>query len=377
MHIVHLIDNLKRGGAQKLLLTFAQVAQARGWPVTVISLQSAPDTPWPAQLMAAGAQVVYCAGHSLLDPVRLWRLHQLLTGGHFAVVHTHLTYANILGGLLAPLAGLPCVTSLHNTVIDVRHAHPVRNRLEAWLLQHRTRRVLAVGHAVATSQQPRLGHKKIETIVNAVAPVPPLPLADRTALRAALVGDAQRPILLGVGRLAPQKGFADLLTAFAAVRAQHPTAALLIAGTGQEEAALKAQVAEAQLTGQAFLLGPRDDVPRLLAASDIFVSASHWEGLPVAILEAMAAGLPIVATSVGDVPQVVTPETGLIVAPHQPAALTAALHTLLTDPARRAALGTAAHARAAQEYSAEVWFEKLARIYQEVVNSGKESGVSP
>lgn len=371
MRIAHLIDNLKRGGAQKLLLTFAQVAQARGWPVTIICLQPAPDTPWPAQLTQAGAQVVYCAGHSLFDPGRLWRLHQLLRRERFDVVHTHLTYANILGGLLAPLAGVPVVASLHNTVVDRRFVHPVRDPLEAWMLRHRMQRVLAVGQAVATAKQAGLGAKKIDIIVNAVAPLPGLALAERTALRAELVGDARRPLLLAVGRLSPPKGFADLLTAFATVRATHPTAALLIAGMGQEEAALQAQVAALQLAGHAWLLGPRDDVPRLLAASDIFVSASHWEGLPVAILEAMAAGLPIVATSVGDVPQVVTPDTGLIVPPQQPAALAAALNTLLADPARRTTLGRAARARVTQEYSAEVWLDRLAEVYREVVNGNQ------
>ncbi|MGH2524638.1 MAG: glycosyltransferase, partial [Anaerolineales bacterium] len=180
---------------------------------------------------------------------------------------------------------------------------------------------------------------------------PSLAAAERAAIRAELAGDPARPLLVAVGRLSHQKGYGDLLTAFATLRQTHPHAALIIAGGGGRHAELSAQIASLHLDHHAWLLGARNDVPRLLAASDIFVSASHWEGLPVAVLEAMAAGLPIVATSVGDVPRVVSAEAGLIVPPHQPDLLAGALRTLLDNPVQRQRLGEAARAYVTRNHS--------------------------
>ena len=118
--------------------------------------------------------------------------------------------------------------------------------------------------------------------------------------------------------------------------------------------------------GRVILLGVRNDVPRLLAAGDIFVSASHWEGLPVAVLEAMAVGLPVVATSVGDVPDVVVPGTGLIVPPHQPAALATTIRTLLDDPEQGRQLGMAGRAHVVRNYAIEAWADKLLKLYSEL-----------
>jgi glycosyltransferase involved in cell wall biosynthesis len=118
-------------------------------------------------------------------------------------------------------------------------------------------------------------------------------------------------------------------------------------------------------------LGVRSDVPQLLAASDIFVSSSHWEGLPVAILEAMMAGLPIVATAVGDVPKVITPEAGIIVSPHQPDCLAEALDNLINAPEKARAMGNAARARAIQEYSLDTWMKRHIVVYEAALGAAR------
>lgn len=111
------------------------------------------------------------------------------------------------------------------------------------------------------------------------------------------------------------------------------------------------------------MVGARDDIPRILPAADLFVSSSYLEGLPIAILEAMAAGLPVVATTVGDIPRVVVEGTGVVVPPHQPAQLASAINRLLDDPAQLRTMGLAARQHVAVHHSPAVWVDQLMKMY--------------
>ncbi|MBU1660371.1 MAG: glycosyltransferase, partial [Chloroflexi bacterium] len=153
--------------------------------------------------------------------------------------------------------------------------------------------------------------------------------------------------------------------AFAALHQKIPAAYLIIVGGGTLYDQLSEQVAALKLEKHTQLLGARTDVPRLLAASDIYVNASHREGLPLAILEAMSAGLPVVATGVGGVPELVGGR-GILVPPRRPEAFTAALVSLLNDPARQRSLGMAARAHVNHHYAPSPWFEQILAVYQEV-----------
>jgi glycosyltransferase involved in cell wall biosynthesis len=170
----------------------------------------------------------------------------------------------------------------------------------------------------------------------------------------------------------PQKGYPDLLEAFAVIRRRFSSAVLLIAGDGPQGAELEARRASLGLEDSVHLLGARDDVPELLAAADVFVTASRWEGLPVAVLEAMAAGLPVVATAVGDVPNVLAEGAGVTVPPRDPAALAAAVCALLETPEERARVAAAAIARVRSRYSAARWAERLLELYAEVARPEPE-----
>jgi glycosyltransferase involved in cell wall biosynthesis len=183
--------------------------------------------------------------------------------------------------------------------------------------------------------------------------------------------------LLAVGRLSEQKGFADLLEAFAIVHNTHPEAFLAIAGAGELQGELTARLQQLGLTGHASLLGGRSDVPQLLRASDVFVSSSLWEGLPVAVLEAMSAGLPIVATRVGEVPLTVVEGTGLLAPPAQPQQLAAALQTMLTDAAKREALGRAALEHVERHHSPATWFDQHLALYQSVTRRSGPARAQP
>jgi glycosyltransferase involved in cell wall biosynthesis len=156
----------------------------------------------------------------------------------------------------------------------------------------------------------------------------------------------------------------DFVHAVAIARKTQPELVGLIAGEGPDRPAVKRAGAS---VGEVQLLGHRDDVPRLMCAADIFVLVSDFEAVPMAILEAMAVGLPVVATSVGGIPDLITDgEAGLLVPPRDPAAIAASLAMLAGDPALRASLGSAAAERHRRRWTAEKMIEGYANVLWEL-----------
>ena len=373
MHIAQIIDTVRFGGAQKMQLTLAEAVQDHAVQLTVLSLEeNVQDSHFPAQLESLGVEVHYFPGNKLLDMGRIRRMSQFLQQGGFDYVHTHLTYANIVGTLVGRLAGIPVIASFRNSSVD---AQPVRAFLETVLMRYAAAQRMAVGHATADAHRRRMGGRSIVAIPNAVTLIPPLAQADREALRRELVGDAKRPLLIAVGRLMAQKGYFDLIAAFDTVRQSFPDAVLVIVGRGHLHDQMMADIKTRQLTDNIILLGARTDVPRLLAASDLYVSSSHWEGLSNALLEAMAAGLPVVATSVNDTPNVVAAGTGQLVPPQAPAALADAICHYLAHPEARKQAGVAARTHIATQFDPAVWVQQMLALYRSVVPGSVETAV--
>ncbi len=370
LRVAQIIDTLHAGGAQSLLVTLAESTSPGALQLDIISLNGLPAAGQggaAARLRAAGATVRSLPGRRLADPRRFARLYRQLRRTPYDLVHTHLTFANILGICAARLAGLPVAASLHNV-------RPSRQRRATLALEgpalERAGLLIAVGEQVAAAYQARLPGRPIHILPNAVRSPAVLSPAERRALRSALAGDPDRPLLVAAGRLTAQKGYPDLFAAMQQVALAVPDAALVIAGEGELRAPLQAEIAARGLQGQVALLGLRDDVPALFAAADLFVSASLWEGLPVALLEAMAAGLPVVVTAVGDAPQVVAGAAnpaGLLISPGCPAGLAQGILTLLRDPERRRLMGAAGAARVAGQYSAAAWSERMLALYAGLV----------
>jgi glycosyltransferase involved in cell wall biosynthesis len=239
-------------------------------------------------------------------------------------------------------------------------------------LQHLAWRVMTNGNAVGHYARERLGDKVIiDVIPNAVEPLPPLSATERQAVRTAILGDPLRIFILSVGRLTAQKGFTDLINAFAAVHPDHPTATLVIAGGGDLKEPLQEQINRLGIQSGTILLGARDDARRLMAAADIYVNASHFEGTPVSILEAMSAGLPVIATNVGEAPFLLEEGAGLLVPPQQSEAIESALRSLLGSPELRRSLSRSALERVNRDYSRRVWRESMLDLYAQVAPAAR------
>jgi glycosyltransferase involved in cell wall biosynthesis len=369
MRIVQIIDILYYGGAQTMQVMFAR--SVREFPdinLTVVSLRdNTHNTPIPDQLKALGVEVKFCSAQKLWNIKRFWNLVAFLRQGNFDVIHTHLPYANILGTLAGRFAGIPVIASLRNSKDDDwGRYYSIRNWLETILLRYFAEKVMAVGFSTASAHQKRLGRQKIEAVPNALEIIPPMADQERNQIRMELVGDTDAPLVISVGRLVPQKGYADLILAFANVVQGHPKARLLIVGDGPLYDLLARKIKELGLRENVKLLGSRNDVPRLLAASDLFVNSSHWEGLSVAILEAMAAGLPIVATNVSDTPRLVVDNVGMVVPPQSSTALAEAISFFLRESALRKTYGAAARDFIARNHSPEAWAKKIISLYESI-----------
>lgn len=375
MRIAQMLDTLNWGGAQKMQLFLIKSLRPLGIDLTVITLDRSPVSPLPADLRAAGARVVTFPFPKLFSPISFFKLIGFLRRERFDLLHGYLTYSNILGSLAGRLSGTPFLGSFRNAGYDATRISARRAKIESFCLRHFADGILANGYAVADFGHQQVGaDASIDVLPNAVDVniIPQLSRDEKNSLRRELTGDADRPLLLSVGRLTPQKGFDHLLQAFARVHAKHPNAALVIAGEGRQRGSLAAQIHSLGLGGHAFLLGQRDDASCLLAVADVYVNSSLLEGTPVSVLEAMAAGLPIVATSVGDTPYLLESNSGFLAPPAQPEALADALITLLDDPKQRAALGLAARARAQKEYSPRTWTRNLLTFYSKFAPSAND-----
>jgi glycosyltransferase involved in cell wall biosynthesis len=186
-----------------------------------------------------------------------------------------------------------------------------------------------------------------------------------TDVRAELGIAPDAPVIGAVGQLREEKALDVLIDAAGRLAPRVDGLTVLLPGAGPEEAALRE--AAAGLDGTVRFLGLRDDIPDVLAAMDVAVCCSHREGSPLSVMEYMAAGLPVVATRVGGVPDIVIDgEQGVLVAPGDAGALAAALGELLGDPARREAMGARARERQREEFDLDVMVGRVQELYEEL-----------
>jgi glycosyltransferase involved in cell wall biosynthesis len=177
-----------------------------------------------------------------------------------------------------------------------------------------------------------------------------------------------------VGRLEPQKNPIGLLNAFAAV--DHPNAHLVMLGDGNLRGQVTERIRALGLSARVHLLGKRNDIPDCLAACDVFVLASHWEGNPLSVMEAMAAGLPVVSTAVGGVPELVANEReGILVPVNDENGLAAGMRLLAENRAWRATLGAAARERAKAEFDVDNMTRRYSALYRSLFDAARRGSL--
>ena len=363
MRVLHVAKVTGIAGAENHLLALLPALRALGVDAEVALLQE-PGRP-VAQLvrafLAAGVPTFELAINMDLDPWLVGRLARLVRSRGAHAVHTHGVHADLYGRLcLQGLDGVVLLQTRHND--DRFRRLWIMRLLNQWLAR-RCVRIVAISDAVRefVCAVEGIPPRKVERIYYGLdaAPAPQNVVDLRTEL-----GWVGAPLIGFVGRLTGQKGVDVLLNAFATVHRALPTARLLLIGDGPQRAALAALAGGLQISAAVHFAGWREDARAQMAALNVLAIASRWEGFGLVTLEAMQAGVAVVASRVSALPEIVLDgETGLLVPAANAAKLAAALLALLQDPQRAMQLGENGRLRAAQLFTVKQMAVQHAALY--------------
>lgn len=364
LRIVHVLSSLGMGGQERLALDLAARQTEDGHRVATISLDPRPGGPLEAEFRARGVELVHAPKRRRVDPGLAARLFGLFRNLGADLVHTHNPQPLIYAARVAARAGAAVVHTKHG-----ENPAPTRQR---WLRRRaaaRARAFVAVseGTAAVARRTRECPEARLHVLENGIDTRRFRPDPDaRRSVRAELGIPKSAYVVGSVGRLFEEKGHAFLLRAVAPLLSAD--FCVVIVGDGPEAKPLADIARDLGPAGGARLLGPRRDVPRLLAAFDAFALPSIREGLPLVVPEAMAAGLPVVATAVGGLPKVIDHgDTGFLVPYGDETRLGARLAELAADPARAAAIGARARERALAAFSIDATAARYMTLYRAVL----------
>ncbi|MGQ0721230.1 MAG: glycosyltransferase [Candidatus Eiseniibacteriota bacterium] len=362
LRVMQIALRLDPGGAERLIVDLA-----RKLPPGYESLVCCLDSPgeWGAMLAAEGMPVFALQRESGFRPSVAWRIASLVRRHRVGVLHAHQYTPYVYGSLATMLApGVRLVFTEHGRLSDAGPSSK-RRLVNPWLA-----RIPGARFAVCRELREFLiaegfPARSLGVIYNGIdlggRPEP----AGRAPARARLSLPPDRFVIGTVARLDPVKDHAALLEACATIRAAVPSAHLVLVGDGPERAALERRAGELGVLEAVTFAGSRADARLLLPGFDLYVNSSRYEGVSLTIIEAMAAGLPVVATRVGGTPEVIDDgRTGVLVPPGDPSALAAAAVDLARDPSRRRLLAAAARDEAERRFALERMLEEYAAVYR-------------
>ena len=351
-----------------------------GGELSLLGLLAGLDrTRWAATLVVPSDEAVATRARALGLPVRViplptlrrpgpaivrsvLALRRLLEATRAALIHANGSRAMAYAGLAGRVAGRPVVW-------HVRVAE--RDALLDRALGALATAVIVISRSVER-RFPRALARKVRLVHNGVDLTRFQPRPPSGDLRRALGVPDEAPVVGSVGRFVPFKGYAHLLDATALVQRTRPGVHWVLVGDGALREELEARGERLGLAPQIHFTGWRDDIPELLALCDLFVLPSVNEHFGRVLIEAMAMARPVVATNAGGVPEIVVDgETGLLVAPEDPAALAGAVDALLGDPARAARLGTAGRRRAGSTFSLASHVAAVERVYRDALGAAR------
>jgi len=363
------IPTLDRSGAEKQLTLLATRLPRPDFSVHVAALTR--GGPYALELAAAGIPVTVLNKRMKCDPVAYLRLRSLLRELRPDIMHTWLFAANAYGRLAAgPRPAFPIVVS-------ERCVDSWKTGWQFWLdrrLVGRTARVVGNSQSVADFYRDRgVPAGKLAVVHNGMDS-PEIPATARDDVRRMLGIPAESFVVGYVGRLARQKRVTDLIWAFELIRVMHEDVYFVIVGDGPERGRLEQFSDSLQIEGRVKFLGHREDAQQLLPAIDVFWLASDFEGLSNSVMEAMAAGLPVVASNISPNRELIDDgKTGYLVPTGDRVAFAQLAERLLLDRTLALRLGAAGRARIASEFSADRMVDAYSRIYHDMIDSATAS----
>lgn len=375
MRVLLLATSTNLGGAEKQVLSLATALRRRGHEARIVSM--IPPGPVAAEAAEQGIEVDSLGMRpGVPDPRAFFRLASIIRRWQPDVLHAHMLHANLLARLVRLVAPVPVVISTVHTADPggrgrrLGYRYTDRMSTLTTVISHS-----AAAHYRAAGSLPR-GARVIPNGVDTGRFVDD-PAVRGGAREALAVNDSF--VWLAIGRLEPPKDYPTLLDAFRIVATAEPGARLLIAGTGSLADATQRQSERLGLGEVVRFLGARNDVPGLMGAADAYVMSSAWEGLPLVLLEAAAARLPIVSTNVGGTSEVVADEqTGFLVPSRDPAALGAAMRrTMALYAGARHRMGEAGRALVETKFGLEQVVDVWEATYRELLTRSDDLAVAP
>jgi glycosyltransferase involved in cell wall biosynthesis len=371
LRVLQVVQSLETGGVERLQVTLARFHDRRRVRLSVCSFRSINGGSIATDLRAAGVAVSSLAGTRLHNPAPVLQLAKLVRAHKIDVLHSHLSTPNILAAAAGALTRRPVVSTLHNVSGLDENRSPANAAIERRALR-RMPLVIAVAPQIALDAQRSLGidPQRITCVPQGID-VMGYGVAERqrvAALRHELLRGSAGPLIVSVGSLAPRKAHELLVQATPHVIAAFPNAQVAIVGReAGNGAAVRSGVERLRLSSHVACVGERDEVAEILAAADLFVLPSRVEGVPLALLEAMAAGTPLVAAAAGGVPSVVSDRvTGRLIPPGDADALGRAMVESLSHHERTREMAARARATVEAEHRADVWAARLSERYEQV-----------
>lgn len=390
LRALHLISNLERGGGQEVVRTLVRALPAAGVEPVVAAFRDGPlrgaiEREGIAVELVPGRHLPVSAGMPAAREVQriVADLGAIVRAHEIHVVQTHLLRSMDWPTLL--LRRQPTVRAVvwtvHNALLDLRpdqvpgHGWTVGPKRAAHRLAYRVGGRIAdafvavspdVARSIRASYHPPAD--RLVTIPNGVDVERYGHAVDRATVRRSMGLEPDGPLVVVIAKLMAQKGHGSFLDALPTVRSRYPNVRVAFVGEGDLAASLEARVEAEGLGSTVRFLGSRSDIPDILAAADLFVLPSLWEGLPMALLEGMASRLPVVATAVSGTRDVVEDgRSGLLVPPSAPRELAAAMDSVLGDSTLASSLGAAARLRVEDRYSARTQARRHADLYRRLM----------
>jgi len=369
--ILHLITGSSIAGAENVVLTLAKGMKSSQFESEICTLTSEGDLHNKAEQIGIKT---YALGYKniLSLPKVVIKLIILLHKINYYIINTHLSQASVIGIIVGRLVKIPCI-------IETRHysdyMYKYGNKMKQWLDKETVNmadHVIVVSNAGKEVLKNMEGVKeeKITVIYNgtSIDKFRPYNIKQRRQIRENLKIE-EKIILSYTGRLRPEKGHQYLLEAIFEIKDQYTNIVLLLIGDGVLRSDLEALTRQLNIENKVRFLGDRKDIPELLSATDIYVHPSVVEGFGISIIEAMAAGLPVIATNVGGIPEIITNgENGILVPPENPQALAEAISDLIEHPDKRKALAENGKQRVVTNFTDEIMVKKYMEVYRNIIN---------
>lgn len=370
IRILYMFAALPVGGAERLLVDTLHHLDRKRFDPSVCVLSE--KGPVGEEIEKAGIPLF------ILDRMKtkqfdfclVLKLFRLLNNEHFDILHTHLYHSGFYGRLAARLIPITRRPKIFHTLHNI---YPKRRPRRHWInrvLSHWTDAVIAVSEDVRESVllNDRISPEKVTVVENGIDVGRFKNPMNCEAARGRLGISKIGPVIGCVARLTEQKGIVYLLRAFPEIQKKYSTAKLLLVGDGDLRNCLIEEAKQLGVSGAVLFMGTRTDIPEILSGLDVFVLPSLWEGLGLAAVEAMAAGVPVVGTRVPGLRSLIIPDkTGLMVEPADPAALSRAILAILENPSKIQAMVKEAREYVDHHYSIEAHARRLETLYEEIL----------